>query len=910
MTMPIVFAVIGLVLGAMTGSFAGALAFAALGYAIGLHVTLKRRLDEIEGAMSRAERDRRESAEPRSDVPSWQRGPEARHALQTDRLPPSEPTRPEPAPAPVSAPRPVTVARPEPPWKSEAASTQRPRKERQTDFPPFIRWVIDYFTGGNIVVRTGILVLFVGVGFLFKLAYDRGMLPIELRLAGASLGGAALLIIGWRLRERVRPYALALQGGGVGLLYMTAFAALRLYDLLPPTLTFALLVAIAALSAFLAIGQNSPALILLGVTGGFLAPILASTGQGNHVVLFSYYALLNAGIVAIAWFKAWRPLNLLAFVFTFAIGSAWGVLRYQPGNFASTEPFLILFFVMFVAIAILFALRTATRLTDYVDGAIVFGTPVMTMLLQSALVHERPYAMAFSALTLSAVYLALAAAVWHLRREQLRMLAASFLALGIAFLTLAVPLALDGHWTAATWALEGAAILWVGMRQRRTLAIVSGILLQIVAAISYGARYDVSVSELPLANSRFLGALFIALGGLVTARVLATSRERLGEDLRWMAAVPVYWALVWFLGGGIAEIDHFLPAEDRWPAVLGLATFTSLGCAALSRWGEWREMRPPTLLLLPAMVLAAAGLAPDGHVLAGSGVLAWPVAVAAWIWLSRWREREARMPFEDALHVATLWFLVGLVSVELWWQVAHARVGDEAWHVVMSALPAIAALAAILACTKQPRWPVSAFPVAYAGIGAVGLVAYLFAWILIANLLDGGARPLPWLPLVNPIELTQGLALAAVAAWILYLKRAAPQGWRLPELEPALWPALGLALFSYLTAMLLRVLHHYFGVAWQLEELVRSALVQTSLSVFWGLISLTGMVVGTRARERPVWFASVALLCVVLVKMVFVDLARTGTGARVVSFISVGVLMLVMGWLSPVPPALREQEAK
>ena len=168
-------------------------------------------------------------------------------------------------------------------------------------------------------------------------------------------------------------------------------------------------------------------LILLGRTGGFLAPVLASTGQGNHVVLFSYYALLDAGIVAIAWFKAWRHLNLLAFVFTFGIGTAWGVLRYEPEKFATTEPFLApVLRACSSSVAVLFALRTAPRLTDYVDGTLVFGTPVMTMMLQSALVHDRPYAMAFSALALSAVYLGLAAGAWRRRREQLRMLARHF----------------------------------------------------------------------------------------------------------------------------------------------------------------------------------------------------------------------------------------------------------------------------------------------------------------------------------------------------------------------------------------------------------------------------------------------------------------------------------------------------
>src|SRR6185437_570631 len=131
-----------------------------------------------------------------------------------------------------------------------------------------------------------------------------------------------------------------LQGGGVGILYLTTFAVLRLYPVLSPAAALAILVVLAVFSAALAVLQDSQAFALLGVTGGFLAPILASTGEGSHVVLFSYYAVLNASILAIAWYKAWQPLNLAVFVFTFLIATAWGVLHYQSELFASTQPFL------------------------------------------------------------------------------------------------------------------------------------------------------------------------------------------------------------------------------------------------------------------------------------------------------------------------------------------------------------------------------------------------------------------------------------------------------------------------------------------------------------------------------------------------------------------------------------------
>jgi uncharacterized membrane protein len=171
---------------------------------------------------------------------------------------------------------------------------------------------------------------------------------------------------------------------------------------------FALLVAIAALSAVLAIKQNAVALAAIGVVGGFAAPILTSSQSGSHVMLFTWYALLNAAILAIAWFKAWRILNLLGFVCTFLVGTLWGVTRYRPDDFATTEPFLVLFFLFYVAIAVLYALRHSVSVRDYVDGTLVFGTPLVAAGLQASLVTRFEFGMAFSAVAVAVLYVALA----------------------------------------------------------------------------------------------------------------------------------------------------------------------------------------------------------------------------------------------------------------------------------------------------------------------------------------------------------------------------------------------------------------------------------------------------------------------------------------------------------------------
>ncbi|HTL25525.1 MAG TPA: DUF2339 domain-containing protein, partial [Burkholderiales bacterium] len=372
------------------------------------------------------------------------------------------------APEPVPEPAPATSA-------ATAGITPAPEPAAPPAEPNFI---LKWFTGGNTLVRVGIVILFIGVAFLIRYASEHVDVPIEMRLAGVAIGAIVLLVLGWRLREREGGYGLVLQGGGIGVLYLVVFGALKIWKLLPAELAFVLLVAIALASAILAVAQDSRSLAVAGVTGGFLAPILASTGGGSHVMLFSFYLVLDLGVLVIAWYKAWRALNLLAFAFTFGIGAIWGAEGYRPEHFTTTEPFLVAFFVLYVAIAVLYALRRAPSLKDPVDNVLVFGNPLVAAGLQMGMVRNIEYGAAWSAVALGAFYCVLAWQLWRRQRETLQLLVECFLALGVAFATLAIPLAFDGRWTAASWALEGAAALWVGTRQNRRLPRWLGIALQ------------------------------------------------------------------------------------------------------------------------------------------------------------------------------------------------------------------------------------------------------------------------------------------------------------------------------------------------------------------------------------------------------------------------------------------------
>ncbi|MCK7470721.1 MAG: DUF2339 domain-containing protein [Desulfomicrobium escambiense] len=223
--------------------------------------------------------------------------------------------------------------------------------------------------------------------------------------------------------------------------------------------------------------------------------------------MFSYYALLNTGILGIAWFKAWRELNLTGFLFTFGIIGFWAASAYVPEHFATTEPFLILLFVMYCLIAVLFAHRQPLRLRGFIDGPLVFGLPVVSAGLQAALVRDTPASMALSALALGSWYIGLARILWKRLTGEMRPLVEAFVALGVVFASLALPLGLDSHWTTAAWALEGAAMVWVGVRQNRSplpgsLACCSGV----GAAVAFAdqAILPLRVCPLPIGCSSAL----------------------------------------------------------------------------------------------------------------------------------------------------------------------------------------------------------------------------------------------------------------------------------------------------------------------------------------------------------------------------------------------------------------------
>lgn len=786
--------------------------------------------------------------------------PDTRAMFDLGVDPPAPPPRaPQPPPLPPAPPPPAR-----PSVFADAADRIR-------------RW----FTEGNVPVKVGVLVLFAGVAALMKYASDAGWLrvPIEARLSGVALASIAALAFGWRQRVPRRAFGLVVQGGAIGVLLLVVFAAFKFYGLIPAAFAFALSIVLVAAACVLAVRQDSLALAAFGLLAGFLAPLWLSTGQGNHVALFGYYAVLNAGVFAIAWWRAWRVLNVLGFVFTFGIGTLWGVLAYAPEHLGTTQPYLVLFFAMYLLVPLFNARAGRGGGTGGIDGTLVFGTPLVAFVLQAGLLEGERLPTAFVALSLGVLYALLAAFVRT--RRWGAALQVPYAMLAVAFATLAVPLALTAQATACVFAVQGAALCWLGLQQARRLPELAGIALQLAAAFFFAV--DAGLAPIPqvvFANSRFAAAALIAIAGFASAYVYRRARRD------GIALAFYLWALAWWLGALLADIDAFLP-HVRWPAVL--VAFTATGALAAEAHARLGASRATAWTATAALALGV----PMAWIVAE--IDRSPLRDGAWIAWLLFAVLGARIVqvLRDAGRIGVLahaawWTTLALVAaLALRHAAAQADLGSG-WQWAAAALPWLALWWAIDRAPARMAWP-QAQPESVRTLRRL-VSTVLAAGAAIALFDDADSVPLPWLPLLNPLELVQ---LAVLAFGAHRLRRTGARG--------TAWTWLALAAFAFATVATVRAMHQLGGVPWSIDMLDDGG-VQAALSIVWSVMGVVGWVVGSRRGLRTVWVAGAVLMGVVLVKLLAIDRQHLGGIAGIASFIAYGLLCAAVGYLAPAPP--------
>ncbi len=767
---------------------------------------------------------------------------------------------------------------------------------RHLPAPPPIEmpgWVRKIWAG-NPLAKIGIVLLFFGIASGLKLAAEQGLMPLPLRLFLAAVAGIGLIVFGVaKVRGAThRTFGLAIQGGGFAMLYLVAYFMLERQAMIGQSLAFGLFAALGVICVAMAARQDGPALAALGLSGAFLAPVLAGGNTDTPLPLFSYFALLNVFIIAVDWFKSWRMLNIAGFVFTLAVGMAWAIDGYHDEHYLITQIFLAAFLAVYSAMPAATTLLRAPGLAGWRDGLLLFGTPLIGIFLQARLLDDVQYGLAWSTLIASLWYFALWSLMLRRPEPETRLVERSHLGIAIALLTVSVPMAFDAQVTSAFWAIEGAALLWFGVRTQRLLAQGAGLTMQLAAGVALALGWGDLGHSHPFANNAVFGAFILTMAGLFSARLLRSVEENHAVP----PILPFAWAMLWWFAAGLGEIDRFAATEMHAPFGLMYVAATTLGIEGLARLWRWPQLRASAILLLAALWLAALlAIHHNGHPLAGVLALVMPAALALHYYLLAAHEKSGEMPYVAIRHIGAWWLLLAALAGELNWQAARFAPGVDLWPFVALGF-VLAAGIALPALGRERFWPFRAPEARYIPVAVTPPLITLLLLLPWANLQLTGStetRSLPYLPLLNFFDVTQ---LAGMLA-ILRLGRIIGEEWRY-RLRIA-----GAALaFIWLSTLAARISHHWGGVAFEPVALMHSDLFQALLTLFWTVSAIVTMIAASRREHREWWFGGFGLLGVVGAKLLLVDAAGSGTLTWTATLIGVALLVLAASYFAPLPP--------
>ncbi|WP_025651543.1 MULTISPECIES: DUF2339 domain-containing protein [unclassified Psychrobacter] len=886
-----------------------------------------------------------------------------------------------------------------------------------------IHSIKNWFFGGNLVVRVGVLVLLVGVVLLLRLLSEYIEISITAKLMTIGIAGLGLAALGLKLTAKRFSYGITLQGAGLAIAYLSTFFAYSVYQIIPSLPSFIGLGLLSAITIALAVRQNAFPLALLALSGAFFAPILTGNDTGSLVTLFSYYLLLNVTIAIIAHYRPWKILNLFGVVVTFGLAYYWGMSENLNAVVTSQRWLLVLLVALHLLLYLFVVIRYAQQIIAYntlnekssshtdnannadntgkvdsknngyvfpIDTGLLFSVPILAFGLFTALLDDIPNALTITSAVLAVIYLGLGwLFVQHSQRYAL--ITEGMLALGFGFLALVIPLAFDAEWIAFGWSVQGLALVWFGRRSLRAWSVLFGLLLQL---ISIGmlilnvvfAIQDYPILALTISAIAYLSTVFILRAsnspvilnvGLdsnlnsnlaysqeqtITSDAVAAYANALGISTQaaqqWLTSINsqskifnlvwrspllirflTFTAMAWLLQVLLLDFNHWLTSwRLATTTLIAIAALISLGTYwTINRyrlWAEIRQLSHGLLVVFYIMLILQLPQKFEFHLawqttdwLLFTGLIIGGLVIGQ-LWLKTWYEYSELSRYDGAS-----WLGAGILVIAA---AAHYGLADSA-GVMAILIPAVLILAGLWFSYRDSGYRqqnTQTHEVSNQGFlywfdwkQALFQCAAIFAsialfWVVITNWsYDGVIWGLSYFPLLNLYDISSILALF-VGFGVYYLNQQHNQKLSIANADITindssnriftadnLLVILGSISFWLISSMLIRTLHATIGTplwdstqggAWQSEQ------VQTGLTILWTLLALIATIIASRYWQRALWFMGIGLLGIVVLKLVLVDLSQTEAIWRVISFLGAGSLILLIGYLAPLPPAHEE----
>jgi uncharacterized membrane protein len=344
---------------------------------------------------------------------------------------------------------------------------------------------LEKFIGENLINKIGILILVLGISYFVKYAIDKDWINEPARVGIGVLCGVLVMGIAHKLRKNYAAFSSVIVAGAIAIFYFTIGIAFHDYHLFNQTVAFSIMVIITAFSALISVSYDRVELAVLSLIGGFAVPFMVSTGEGNYVVLFTYIIILNVGILAIAYYKKWNLVNILAYAFTVLLYGGWlsNELSTQKPHYLGALIFGFIFYFIFILMNIINNIKSKgefskTQLTILASNTFLFYGAGMAIL---ANYHPELKGLFTTLLALLNLIYA-----WFLYKKFELDEKAAYLLIGLTltFITLAIPIQFEGNYITLFWAAEAVLLLWLSQKSKITSYRFGSIIVHLLMLFS------------------------------------------------------------------------------------------------------------------------------------------------------------------------------------------------------------------------------------------------------------------------------------------------------------------------------------------------------------------------------------------------------------------------------------------
>jgi uncharacterized membrane protein len=603
----------------------GAMFFGLLAFALVLGVpvlaivaiarvgTLKRKMDgETPQLISRIYRLEERLGLLERAITSTNKLPEDQSPAQSVAPPPVvatlEPLRPAASPAAPAGPPPAPVSAPPrlPTSSPVIAVPHAPRVgSNRHDNENF-----EALVAGRWLNYVGILALLFAVTFFLKYAFDNDWVGPRGRVGIGLLLGSALYPWSQRLLGKGYKYfSEGIAGLGAAVLYLSLWAGWHYYMIFSQPVAFALMIVVTAATFVVAVGRNSERIALLAQIGGLVTPVLVSTGENHEVALFAYLAILGAAVLGLAWVRAWKWLVPLQFGATLIFFWGWYSDFYNDAEITTTILFATLFFLLFAAIPVIRSWRDG-ELSEMEIGIVVLNAISFPVALHQMLWPEYRWSLTIAILALAAAHLGAERLLPADRGAKTRVARILYGGLALTFATLAIPIRCDGKWITVAWAVEGAILIWSGLRTKLPMMRWAGFLLFAIVA---GRLAVISIpADTFIVNARFATFILAVACFFVSCYFAFEAGIEIGHEERFMylaTAIAANILLIAALSLEVWDVFARMPSLgiDRGHAqelaLSSLWLVYALGLLAVGMWKRLSTVRWQALTLLGVVIV-------------------------------------------------------------------------------------------------------------------------------------------------------------------------------------------------------------------------------------------------------------------------------------------------------------------